>query len=182
MIILEVGLCSGFIRRRLIGYRPHDHRWPILVTTNKLSHYFQVMLKGIVPKVLSATKQECNTASSFTLKSTHECKKATFKQESTIHSCHVEFDEWREHCVRRRSPRSSFTFSAIIAIAAIMWKPQVATIAELYFSAIAAIIAIVAIIWKPALGGLSQLGFQWFFHVLKTWRRDLYFCGVIQAA
>ena len=57
---------------------------------------------------------------SFTLKSTHEYKKPTFKQESTLHSRHVEFDEWREQCVRRRPPRPSFTFSAIVAIT---WKP-----------------------------------------------------------
>ena len=47
--------------------------------------------------------------SSFMLKSTHKYKKPTFKQESTIHSRHVEFDEWREECVRRRSPRPSFS-------------------------------------------------------------------------
>ena len=58
--------------------------------------------------------------SPFTLKSTHKYKKPTFKQESTIHSRHVEFDEWREQCVRRRSPRPSFASSAI---AAIIWKP-----------------------------------------------------------
>ena len=48
-------------------------------------------------------------------------KKTTVKLESTIHSHHVEFEEWRERCVRpRRSPRPSFTFSAI---AGIIWKP-----------------------------------------------------------
>ena len=62
-------------------------------------------------------------SSLFTLKCTYEYKKPTFKQESTIHSRHVEFDEWCEQCVRRRSPRPSFTFSAIVAIAAIIWKP-----------------------------------------------------------
>ena len=58
--------------------------------------------------------------SSFALKSTHKFKKPTFKLESTTHSRHVEFDKWREQCVRRRFPRPSFTFSAI---AAIIWKP-----------------------------------------------------------
>ena len=61
--------------------------------------------------------------SSFTLKSSHKYKRPTFKQEWTIHSRHVEFDKWRERCVRRRSPRPSFTFSAIVPIAAIIWKP-----------------------------------------------------------
>ena len=41
--------------------------------------------------------------SSFTLRNTHKYKKTTFKQESMIHSRHVEFDKWRERCVRRRS-------------------------------------------------------------------------------
>ena len=40
----------------------------------------------------------------------------------------------RTSCVRRRSPRSSLTFSAIT------WKPSIATIAELFFFRIAAII------------------------------------------
>ena len=57
--------------------------------------------------------------SSFTLKSTHKYKKTAFKQESMIHSRHVEFGEWREQCVRRRSPRPWFAFSAIVAI---IWK------------------------------------------------------------
>ena len=72
------------------------------------------LLEGLSnPKFMSSL----SFPSSFTLKSTHEYKKTTFKQESTIHSRHAEFDEWREHCVRRRSPRPSFTFSAIVAIA-----------------------------------------------------------------
>ena len=62
--------------------------------------------------------------SSFTLKSTHKYKKTTFKQESTIRSRHVEFDEWHERCVRRRSPRHSFTFSAIV------WKGRLVSISQ----------------------------------------------------
>ena len=37
------------------------------------------------------------------------------------------------------------------AIAAIIWKPSIAAIAEPFLSAIAAMTAIVAIIWKPGL-------------------------------
>ena len=69
---------------------------------------------------------------------------------------------WRERCIRRRSPRPSFTLSAIVAITAIIWKPLIATIAELFFSAIATIAAIIAIIWTPAFSVKAG------FHIIAT--------------
>ena len=100
-------------------------------SNNTRMHWHPLLEDLSNPKFISSL----SFPSSFKLKSTHEYKKTTFKQESTIHSRHVEFDEWREQCVRRRSPRPSFTFSAIVAIAAIIWKTQIATITELFFSA-----------------------------------------------
>ena len=52
------------------------------------------------PKFMSSL----SFSSSFTLKSTHQYKKPTFKQESTVHSRHVEFGEWREHYVSDAGP------------------------------------------------------------------------------
>ena len=91
-----------------------------------------------------------------------------------VHGHHVEFDEWRERCCQTQVPSIFIHFlsdrSDPAAIILIIWKPSIATIAEIFFSAMAAMATIVAIIWKPAL----KVSSDWFRCVLVislTFRR-----------
>lgn len=53
-------LCSG-----LIGYRPHDHRWVVLVSTYELIHDNQVVSEGGISKAAATSPKHISKANAY---------------------------------------------------------------------------------------------------------------------
>ena len=87
--------------------------------------------RSVEPKIYGALSFPSSSTSSTPIsKKKKKKKKTSFRQKSTIHSRHVEFEKWREHCCQTQVPS---IFIRFLSDPAIMWKPSIATIAQLFF-------------------------------------------------